>query len=104
MFEGGRTRAICLDYWEKRDEALGEPRLALQIECVCKRRMRQQMENTTLDFDGDACRFACHFFFEKFRRVFDKRAAQGKNIKEERVELGLSLTIAVAGLCQAGQL
>ena len=48
------------------------------------KRTEGQMENITLEVVGDADRFACEFFLEKFRTVLDRRLAHGKNIRDER--------------------
>ena len=40
-------------------------------------------EHKTLDVEGDADRFACEFLHEKFRRASHKRAAQGKNVRDD---------------------
>ena len=39
--------------------------------------------NMTLEVEGAADRFACELLSGKYRRVVGKRAAQGKNIKDE---------------------
>ena len=54
---------------------------------VSKHRKVQEMENITLDVDGDTDRFACDYLHEKLRRALQRRAAQGKH--QGRVELGL---------------
>ena len=40
-------------------------------------------KKTTLDIDGDADRFACSYLCQKFRKALDKRAAQGRDIRDE---------------------
>ena len=66
----------------KRDNALGnETSLgALRFVFVEK---NQQMENIALDVDGDADRFACELLCDNYRQALVRRAATGKNIKDE---------------------
>ena len=67
--EGGRTRAMCLACWDRRDKALGNEALPGTFRFVRALTSISRWETMTLEVDGDADKFACEFVCEKFRRA-----------------------------------
>ena len=58
------------------------------------------MKNLTLEVGGDADRFASEYLYERFRRAFDKRVAQGASISDEGPKRRLAFLIQ--GICSSG--
>ena len=73
---------MCLDCCEKRNKALGNETSPGTLRFVQAQKI-SRWKNITLEVEGDADRLVCEFLYENFRRAVDKRAAQGKNIRDE---------------------
>ena len=72
------------DAGNKKNKALGYESSSGTVGFVQAPKKRR-WKNITPYVEGDADRFACEIFFlKKDRKAKDKRAAQGKNIKDER--------------------